>query len=239
MSSVNSPPPIKVPFELSWDLAHKNSSIVQDFLVTEDRSYQFQISFKCLAQDQNSTCPEVLKNLRSFVGEGGHRYITRESQGTDRPIQVPQHTREEQEFLKQKGHLVGGSSICVIGEHERLARRPPGIVVEMVPDGVIIPVHLRIEQINSIGTASVHTDEVWETVGVSGHRSNELIRPITSIRLKPGRYRLHATTTVETTIPNDIEARLMATWNPKAVPMGSLLPIIVGGMEKWFVGECP
>lgn len=239
MSPANSIPAIKVPFALPWDLAHKDSSTVQDFMVTEDRFYQFQISFKCLAQEQSDICREILKNLRPFVGEGSHRYITKESQGTDRPIQVPQHTREEEQFLSRKGLLVGGSSTCVIGEHERLTGRPPGVVAEMVPDGVIIPVHLRIEHIDRSGVTSVHTDEVWETVGLSGHSSNELIRSITSIRLKPGKYRLHAKTTMETAIPTDIETRLVGTWNPKAAPVESLSTIIVSSVGKLFTEECP
>jgi hypothetical protein len=204
---------LKLPFALRWDVAPKDSSITQDFIVKKDRTYQFEITFKCVAASISCS----FENLKKFVGEGAHHRLTKESADTDHPVVVPGNTRDELEFLKSGGSLVGGTYYKnhPLEKNQRFYAPPSGTVVRMLPDGVIIPIHIRIDQIDSTGVATLHTDKVQETTGFRASGQHGLVRAIAYVRLKPGKYRASANTTRETAVPQDVEIMFVATWDPR------------------------
>ena len=76
--------------------------------------------------------------------------------------------------------------------------------------GVIVPIHIRLEQMGEGGLAILQTDEVVNTGGFIYLGEKGIARQITIIHLKPGHYRLRAMTLRESVLPLNLETYLRA-----------------------------
>lgn len=223
-----------LPFTVKWDVSPKDSSIKQEFQVEKYRSYQFDIVF-----GHPKMSLEKLRELQKFTGDASYHRVTQESADTDYPVDVPEYTPEEREFLRKGGSLVGGTYFKnrQLKDNERLHAPPAGTVLRFTKAGagVAIPVHIKIEQIDNKGTSTVIIDKKVNTVGVVAHGlinhsallkrsapldpliTDKLERRITEMPLRPGKYRISIDTTKETTLPPDITTLLHAGWDPRFV----------------------
>jgi hypothetical protein len=107
----------RIPIVLKWDIQPANSSIEQEFLVTEYRNYYFYVAF-------NKGGPFDVKELRKFTGDGGHQIVTKDPV----PIVVIPKTNEE---VRRAYELVR------TGVYE----------YRFINLGVVMPVHLILERL--------------------------------------------------------------------------------------------
>ena len=185
---------VKMPpgFTIKWSIEPKDSVIEQDFVVTEYRTYRFEIVFRAIHTPMSA---EEIKQVHKFTGDGSFWIVTKDSVNSDHPEVVIARTPEE------------------------VQRRAEGIakglyVYKSASPGVIVPVHIRIEQVDSAGVATVHTDEVDDTEGIEGGGPLGIDRLITDVRLRPGKYRLRANTIRESPLPPNTETFLRAAAIP-------------------------
>jgi len=181
---------VKLPpgFTIKWNIAPKDSLVEQEFVVTKDCWVRFDIKF-------SSTRPPgdpigELERMKKFIGTGSSWIVTKESANTDHPEVVIARTPEE-----------------VQRRDEGVAK---GIYVYKAGPSVIVPVRIRIEQVDSAGTTTVHTDKLVDTENFDAAGSGGLFRKITLVNLKPGKYRVRASTTRDSALPPDIETFLSA-----------------------------
>ncbi|MHA6832652.1 DUF5625 family protein [Ralstonia pseudosolanacearum] len=81
--------------------------------------------------------------------------------------------------------------------------------------GVIVPVHIQVERIGDEGGRALITDQIVNTQSmVAG--GNVITRLIINIKLKPGKYRVVATTLQESELPESIGTYLHIGFYPKA-----------------------
>ena len=102
----DSPGP-KLPFAIHWNLAHKDNFAVEEFIAKEHRIYTFSVAFRYA--DKRSSA-EDFKKLEQFTGDASVHRVTKESAGTDNPVQVNEYTEDEEDFMKRGGILVGGAT---------------------------------------------------------------------------------------------------------------------------------
>jgi hypothetical protein len=178
-------------FTIKWNIEPRDSVVEQDFVVTEYRYYRFEIKFSS-TRDRNSViADDELHRIRKFAGDGSYWYVTKDSASTDHPEVVIAKTPEE-----------------VHRRDEGIAKGD--ILYQAANPGVIVPVHIRIEQMDTGGTIMVHTDKVVDTENTERVIAGGLIRLIIEIKLKPGKCRLRANTLKETPLPPDMETFLRA-----------------------------
>jgi hypothetical protein len=205
---------VKLPpgFTINWNIGPKDSVVEQDFVVTEYRVYRFEIKFSSTRESANPL--EETKRMFKFAGDGRHHRVNKESADTDQPIVVPEYTQEELEFMKNGGSLVEGEYYAdhPLGKNQRLHSPPPGTVWKSASSGVLVPVHIKIVQVDRAGVANVHTDRLVNTENIEG--AGGLIRLIAGAKLRPGKYRLPLNTVKETLLPPDIETFLRAAAVP-------------------------
>lgn len=205
----------KLPLETKWDISPNASKVTLDFAVNEYRIYKFVLKFRYTDGRQ------IDDKLKKMTGNGSYQLVTQESADTDRPVIVPEYSKEELEFLSKGGSLVGGTYFNdrPLKSNERIHVRPAGAVLRLSPvgAGVAVPVHIKIEQIGSTGSATILSDEIIQTKGMESHSADALSlnRFIATARLHPGRYRLHADTTQPTLLPMNVETSLVATWDTR------------------------
>lgn len=70
--------------------------------------------------------------------------------------------------------------------------------------GTIIPIHIKIEKIDDQKNSTPLVDQTFNTEGSDNGYKGGLHRKITFIRLKPGNYKLTASTMQKTVLPPDI-----------------------------------
>ena len=199
-------------FEAKWDIGPKDSVVEQDIVVTRDRVYRLELVFRSMYGQMNR---EDQKEAFKFTGDGTYQYVTTESAETDHPIVVPEYSQDEQDFLKSGGGLVGGDYYKThpLPANTRFHTTPPAGTVRRhtkMGMGVIVPIHIRLEQMGEGGLAILQTDEVVNTGGFIYLGEKGIARQITIIHLKPGHYRLRAMTLRESVLPLNLETYLRA-----------------------------
>lgn len=184
-------------FEIKWNIAEKDSKVVQEFTVTEYHQYTLWIIFRAPTAGPDGRTVTSLMHV--FTGDGQAQCYTKESVNTAHPVVVPANTPEE------------------------IMRRTEGVrngiyVWKATNPGVTIPVHIRIEHVDQSGTASLHTETIKDTEGTVAAGRGGLLRVIARLTLKPGQYRLVARTVRASEIPGWIEAAFMASLSPNTAP---------------------
>lgn len=183
VSDVKLPPGFLIP----WNIALKDSAVEQEFVVTEYRPYGFNIAFKSMRM--NVDRHQETERMKTFTGQGHKNIVTKESANTDHP------------------------EVVIAGTPNEVQKRDEGVakglyVYKDLQPGVIVPVHLRIEKVESSGGTMLHTDQVINTGGWYAAGIDGLIRKIADIKLRPGKYRLTVKTTQESPVPQDIVTSL-------------------------------
>jgi len=197
-SASSSGPELPPGFIVQWDVSPKGSQIVQEFQVTEYRRYRFEIMFSPTSRSPGT---DELKRLREFAGDGLYTAYTKETAETDDPVIAPVKTPKELEEGIARGDYVWKFS----------------------HPSVVIPINFKIERITSTGARVVNTEKTIDTEGTEGGGpiSRELlvkgspplnplargglVRLITHVNLRQGRYRVSATTIRATTLPPNVE----------------------------------
>lgn len=184
---------VKLPpgFTIKWNIAPKDSVVEQEFVVTENWWFRFDIKFSSTRPPGSFNPVEEVERMKQFAGSGTSSVVTKESANTDHPEVVIARTPEE------------------VDRRDEGIRR--GIYVwKATEPGVVVPVHLRIEHVNSSGATTVHTDEVVDTGNFYSAGSGGLFRKITIVNLKRGKYRVKASTIRDSSLLPDIETFLSA-----------------------------
>jgi hypothetical protein len=206
----------KLPLIIHWNVVKNGSLATEEFIVTEYRSYNFNLVFR-YSERQRSV--EDFKKLEQFTGNGSYHRVTKESAGTAHPVDVPEFSQQEQDFLKNGGSFVGGTYFNdhPLGSNQRIHEPPPNTVFELTKDGagVIIPIYIKIELVDDRGGTKILTENVFDTKGITGSGSYGLERTITNVGLHPGKYLISVKTTKETAIPEGVETLLRVTWDPR------------------------
>lgn len=154
-----------------WDISKKDSLIEQEFVVTEYRSYSFDIEF------HHNGLPE---SWIQFIGTGGDSFFTKDPNhpthvgvddagGVDRLYE-----------LYRKGELI-------------LKHVDPGVVVP-----VHIRVE-KIDP--GTGNRTLMADETINTEALYKGGNGEVSRIITAVALRPGRYKVTAVTLRDVPLP--------------------------------------
>jgi Domain of unknown function (DUF5625) len=182
------------PFVVPWDLHASSSSVTRQFSVKEYRFYGFQIAFQIEAAAGDERVAQI-HELRNFLGDGSSTLVTRESADSENPVSIPADTDSVQfnEYLKS-------------GEY----------VVRMRKTGVMVPVHLLVESAGKMH--AVVYDQTVQTWSIQSGSKDGFIRRIASIELRPGTYRVVATTTQQTTLPSFARTALRVTYRPDTRP---------------------
>lgn len=169
---------------IPWDIGPKDSIVEQEFILSQYRWYRLDIAL--LSTRRHIDPLGETARMKTFTGDGTYGIATKESANTEHPVWIIPHTLEE-------GRRVA----------EGIRQ---GIYVRRSGDpGVIVPVHLRIEQVDNSGATTLHTDQVFDTENYYGaHSTDGLLRKITNIKLRPGKYRFRVSTTKESSLPPNV-----------------------------------
>jgi hypothetical protein len=92
----------------------------------------------------------------------------------------------------------------------------------------MIPVHLKIEKTSGVADPEVAVDQDFKTWNIAGSfpgfsRSSPggLVRQITSVKLRPGSYRLTAKGLSRVSVPAGRDIYLLATYRVNTRPLGN------------------
>jgi hypothetical protein len=80
--------------------------------------------------------------------------------------------------------------------------------------GTIIPVHLRIEKLGTDHGDPIVIDKTFNTESMAAGYKGGYQRAIGYVKLKPGTYRLTASTLQPTTLPPDVVATFLDVMTP-------------------------
>jgi len=183
------------PFLIAWDINSADSSISKVFSVTEHRYYDFLIAFQgAITGTSTEERLKQLRDLNKFTGDGGTVWVTKESADTDSPVVVSAGT--------DPGQLQEGI-------------RTGKYVARMQKSGVMIPVHLVVESLGTSGRDNVVVyDRIVKTWNIEAGSKDGVLRTIASVELRPGAFRVTATTAAATPVPANIRTALRVTYRP-------------------------
>lgn len=192
-SGVEHPP--TPPFLIAWNISVADSSISKIFSVTEHRYYHFQIAFQgAITASSTEERLKQFRDLTKFTGDGGTVWVTKESADTASPVVVSAGIDASQ---LQEGISTGK------------------YIARMEQSGVMIPVHLVVESLGASGTEKVVIyDRIVKTWNIAASSKDGILRKITSVALRPGVFRVTATTTAATAVPANIQTALRVTYRP-------------------------
>ena len=127
---------------------------------------------------------------------------------------------------QQLFEFTGDGSTHVVTKESADSDSPEG-VSRSTHSGVMIPVHLRIEKISGVAEPEVAVDQDFKTWNIAGSfpgfsRSSPggLARQITSVKLRPGNYRLTAKGLSRISVPAGHDTYLLATYRVNTRPLG-------------------
>lgn len=192
---------LKVPpgFSAKWDLQPQGSEVATEFRVTEYRFYDIVMLFHSTRKPFTA---DDLQELYKFTGDGSIKAVTQESADSDNPSVAP--TRNPEDIRMRDEGLAAGKNVWT-------PARP----------GVTIPVHVRIEAVGAVAGATAMLDQDFSTRSIQGSfpgfspsSPGGLARPITTVKLRPGTYKLQAKSLNATTVPADVETYLTVTYRP-------------------------
>jgi hypothetical protein len=186
-------------FSAKWDVQPQGSELATEFWVMEYRFYDILMLFHSTLKPFTV---DDLKELYKFTGDGSMKAVTKDSADSDNPSVVPTKTVED---VRSRDEGIS------TGRHVWIPAQP----------GVTIPVHLRVEGSSTVAANAVIVDQDFQTRDIQGSfpgfsRSSPggLARPITSVKLRPGNYQLHARTLGPTSLPANVETYLTVTYRP-------------------------
>jgi hypothetical protein len=186
-------------FSAKWDLQAQGSEVVAEFRITEYRVYDVLMLFHSTIKPFTV---DVMKELFKFTGDGSTQVVTRESADSDKPVLAPYETVKD---LRARSQGISE------GRYVRIPAHP----------GVTIPVHVRVERVGAGVSEAAMIDQDFSTRSIQGSfpgfaRSSPggLARPITTVKLRPGSYRIRASTLGATAVPADVETYLTVTYRP-------------------------
>jgi hypothetical protein len=194
--SASDPEELTIPpgFTVKWDLTRDDNEVAAEFRVTEYRYYDFQILF-------HST-PGDTQDLFKFAGDGASVLVSKDSADSANPsifVATNPDNPNEREQAIAAGKYVW---------------RPKH-------SGVMIPVHLRVERVSTAAAPVPQIDQDFRTWNISGSfpgfspaSPGGLARQISSVKLRPGRYRLTAKTMSGIHVPAGRDTYLLATYRP-------------------------
>jgi hypothetical protein len=188
------------PFLMAWDLKSADSSVIKVFVVTEHRYYDFQIAFQgAITASSSEARTQQLKEFEKFVGDGGSHWVTRESADTESPVVLSAAMNADQlQEMKQSGKYVA----------------------RMTRSGVMIPVHLVIKAQGTSGSNAVLYDRTVKTWNFEASSRDGILRHITSVELRPGTYRVVASTTQAISVPPNVNTLLRVSYRPDTQKLG-------------------
>lgn len=182
------------PFLAVWNLKSANNSVSKMFIVTEHRYYDFQIAFQgAITGPSNEARIQQLNEFKKFVGDGGFDWVTRESADTETPVVLSEAMNAHQQHqMMQSGQYVA----------------------RMTKSGVMIPVHLVIKAPDANGSFAILYDETIKTWNFEASSGDGILRHIASVELRPGTYRVVATSTQAISVPPNITTLLRVSYRP-------------------------
>jgi hypothetical protein len=183
---------LQPPFTVPWDLGMTGNSVSRDFKVDEYRYYDFQIAL----QVRGPSDDKKVKALFEFAGDGKGSWVTKESADSENPVTAPVETELQAQQLQQ-------------------AIREGKYVARMQKSGVMIPVHVVLETLQSDPAHQVSYDRTIKTWNIEGGSPDGLLRHIDSIKLRPGVYRITAATVQAIPTPTAIQASLRVAFRPE------------------------
>lgn len=170
-----------------WDISKKDSWIEKEFVVKEKRTYHFDIEFHFNG---------VLTDWHRFMGTGKLQYPEGGMFFTSDPLKPTRVSQQD----------AGGS--------DRLSELyKKGLLVKKysIP-GVIVPIRIRIEEIDSgTGNRTDVLDQTVNTEALSHAGGNVYSREISTVELKPGRYKIRAVTIIDVPLPEIRNAETFTT----------------------------
>jgi hypothetical protein len=186
-------------FSAKWDVQPQGSELATEFRVTEYRFYDVLMLFHSTLKPFTV---DDLKELYRFTGDGSMKAVTKDSTDSENPSVVPTKTVED---IRNRDEGISS------GKYVRIPAQP----------GVTIPVHLRVEGLSKVATNALIVDQDFQTRDIQGSfpgfspsSPGGLARPITSVKLRPGNYQLHARTLGPTSLPANVETYLTVTYRP-------------------------
>lgn len=212
-----------LPLEVNWDVLTADLPFETEFIVSEHWLYEFIISFRYGDHRQG---PENLRQLEKFTGDASYHRVTKESAETANPVEVPEYTKDELDFMATGGSLVGGNYFRnrPLNEKERWHEAPPNTVLTLTNSGagVEIPVHIKISRADTANGSGVIVDKIVNTKGFESRSGGklELNRLITKEELKEGTYRVVVSALKKTIAPPGVESALRIHSDPRMI--GSL-----------------
>lgn len=154
-----------------WDISRKGSRIEQEFIVTEYRSYHFEIEF------HHNGLPS---DWERFIGRGGDIFFTKDAVNPRRvnPWEVGGISRLYE--LYRQGELI-------------IKYADPGVIVP-----VLLRVE-KIDEVT--GNRILLLEKTFNTEAMSSGGNGVISRNISGVALKAGRYKVTATTQIDVPLP--------------------------------------
>ena len=223
-----------VPFFVKWDVSSKESSISQEFETKEYRTYLVDIFFCPTKRLENQEYNEIHKFVGNgqmyFPGGDPKRNVHSQSVGSPTP---PSRDRMEPTGIASNADLQRDSKIADAKQRSNVNL----LQFTKLGAGTVIAVQIKVEQLNSDGTAIVLVDQVVDSIGSIGstpldrslvvkgteplneHVKGGLIREMFGISLHPNRYRLTVRALNDTALPFNIETVLGVVTRPNTDPL--------------------
>jgi len=192
-----------------WDISRANSTIVHEFVVKDYRMYGLHLAFGGL------DATEADGYVRESSDQSWRKQLGRDSVEPpyDGPLSKFLGTGTYGVFTNEPNNLkpVIPKTIAEVQQRDELLRQ--GVyVTKLTNPGVIVPIHVRLEKLDTPDTTPVQIfDRVVETAGLEGG-GYLLTRKITKgvgLPLKPGKYRISATTLRDSPVPTGIGTYLL------------------------------
>jgi hypothetical protein len=186
-------------FSAKWDLQQQGSGVATEFRVTEYRIYDIVMLFH---STRKPFTVDDLKELYKFTGDGSIKAVTKDSADSDHPTVAPNRNLEDIR-MRDEG--------LAAGQYVWIPAQP----------GVTIPVHVRVEAVGAVAGAAAILDKDFTTRSIQGSfpgfppsSPGGLARPITTVKLRPGTYKLQAKSLNATSAPADVATYLTVTYRP-------------------------
>jgi Domain of unknown function (DUF5625) len=181
------------PFSINWSVAPNNNSVSQLFNLREYRYCNFEIAF----QRDGPRTVESLLELEKLTGDGKTVWVTKDSADAEDPVVFSDDSPEGLRRLEE-------------------GKRRGDYLARMQRSGVMIPVHLEVEAVSDGAPATKVFDKVVRTWNFAQSSVAGINRSITWMKLRPGTYRIRASTIQVTPLPLNVHTYLVVGYPPKS-----------------------
>ena len=172
-------PSIPPCFETKWDMSKKDNVVEQEFYVSKDYVYEIDMALKTVHVPASS---EEKKQMHEFIGDGN---------SPSEPQSTSAGTPDEIRQAWDKAHRA------------EFGDRP-----DKINPGTIIPIHFKVERLDSGKVVETIADRTIDSAGMYAGGSRGFLRDIDGVKLRSGTYKITINANLQVTLPPNSETNL-------------------------------